>query len=132
MSRTAIFISSLTLALAFPAIASAHCGTTQGSFAVTCEQGVKVYRHNALSSIPRGITQQQAQANAEKTRQKTERLRIAASERSQARTNALRQRELDIKEFRARVNDRNRVRRSFGGYSRGYTIARPLRVRTKH
>ena len=56
MTRRLTFIFSLGAALAFPAIASANCGTIQGSFSVTCEQGVQVFRHNALSGVPRGIS----------------------------------------------------------------------------
>jgi len=134
MSRTSILIVSLTAAMTFPAVASAHCGTTQGSFAVTCEQGVKVYRHNAPSALPRGLSAAQASLEAEKLRQSTAQSRIEAQARSQAAMNALRQRELDIKEYRARISARN-ARRSgyvYGvGYG-GYRLARPIRVRAKH
>jgi len=71
MTRKTIFIAALAAAMALPAAASANCGTLQGSFAVTCEQGVQVYRHQALSSIPRGISQAQAQLEGEKIRAKT-------------------------------------------------------------
>ncbi|GGX71247.1 hypothetical protein GCM10011309_21760 [Litorimonas cladophorae] len=134
-TRTSLFIASLAATLAFPAIASAQCGTTQGSFVVTCEQGVQVYRHNALSSIPRGLSQAQVQLKAEKMRQRTEMARIAAKERNQARQDALRQRELDIEDYRVRVEARNLRSRAYVygngfGYNQvGSTFARPLRVR---
>jgi len=78
MSRKTIFIAALAAAITFPAAASASCGTLQGSYAVTCEQGVQVYRHQALSSIPRGLSQAQAQLEAEKIRAKTAQRSIAA------------------------------------------------------
>lgn len=134
-TRISTFIASLTIALALPAVAAAQCGTLQGSFVVTCEQGVQVYRHNAPSAIPRGLSQAQVQLKAEKLRQRTEVARIAATERAQAQRNALRQRELDIQSYRARVDASNLRNRGvvygngFGFNQRGYTIARPLRVR---
>jgi len=136
MSRTTLFIASLTAAMAMPALASAHCGTKQGSFIVTCEKGVKVYRHDALSSIPQGPSIAEARLEAAKERQKTARLRISAAANSQAASNKLRQRALDIKEYRARVYDRNTRRRSYSyggyGYGGGLSFARPIRVRSKH
>lgn len=131
LKRAAVFVASLAAVIAFPAAASAYCGTTQGSFAVTCEQGVKVYRHNSLSAQPRGLTAAQAKIKAETIRQKTERSRLAAMQRSEARANALRQRELDIEDYRIRAEDRNFRNRSvvYGGRYGGYTIARPIRVR---
>lgn len=131
LKRAVVFVASLTAIAAIPATASAHCGTTQGSFAVTCEQGVKVYRHNSLSARPRGLTPTQARIEAETIRQKTERSRLAAMQRSEARANALRQRELDIEDYRVRAEDRNFRNRSvvYGGRYGGYTIARPIRVR---
>ena len=73
MSRNKIFIASLIAGFAFPAAASASCGTTQGSFSVTCEQGVQVYRHNALSGVPAPISQAQASLEAEQIRARTAR-----------------------------------------------------------
>ena len=107
MTRTKIFIAALTAAIAFPVAASAHCGTTQGSFAVTCEKGVQVYRHQALSGIPKGLSPAQAKIKSEEIRAETARRQIA-SQASAARVNAkLRERELAIADYRARVYDRN-------------------------
>ncbi len=132
-TNVTLFLTSLAVTLAVPAVAAAHCGSTQGSFAVSCEQGIQVYRHNAPSSRPRGLSQAQVQLKSEKIRQETELARIAANERAQAQSNALRQRELDIEDYRARVDARDLRGRSFGGgygyHQRGYTIARPIRVR---
>ncbi len=107
MIRTKIVIAAAAAALIFPAAASAHCGTMQGSFAVTCEQGVQVYRHQALSSIPQGLSPQQAQLEAEKIRAETQRAQIASNGRIAAANAKLRQRELAIQDYRARVYDRN-------------------------
>jgi len=107
MKRTKIFIAALAAAVVFPAAASAHCGTLQGSFVVTCENGVKVYRHKAMTGIPQGLSPQQAQLKAEKIRAKTQRSQIAANARVQAANVKLRERELALEDYRARVYDRN-------------------------
>jgi hypothetical protein len=60
MTRSIIFILGLSVAAAFPAAASANCGSVAGPYSVTCEQGVQVYRHNALSGIPHRLTQAEA------------------------------------------------------------------------
>ncbi len=39
-------------AFALPSQAFAACGQTNGSFSVSCERGVQVYRHNAKSAVP--------------------------------------------------------------------------------
>ncbi len=102
MIRTTIFTLGLTAAISFPTAAAAQCGTVQGSFAVTCEQGVQVYRHNSLSGIPAPKTQAQATVEAAEIRAKTARQRIAAQSRSDARNSDLRERELSIQDFEAR------------------------------
>jgi hypothetical protein len=133
MTRTSLFIAALTLAITVPATASAHCGTTQGSFAVTCEQGVKVYRHNAMSGIPAPISQSEAYLRAEQIRAKTARAQIQAQSRANARAAELRERELAIEDYRARVFDRTARRTSFpiGAYynNRGFQFAQPVRIR---
>ena len=111
MNRTKIFLAALTAAVVLPAAASANCGTMQGSFAVTCEQGVQVYRHQSLSSIPQGISQQSAQLQAEEIRAKTERARINAQSRNAAANRRLREREIAIDDFNART-DNQFLRRS--------------------
>jgi hypothetical protein len=121
MIRKTIFIAALTAAIALPTTASAHCSTMQGSFAVTCEKGVQVYRHQALSSIPRGLSAADVSLKTEAIRAKTARAQIAAQSRAQAANVKLRQRELAIADYNARVNDRNTRRRSsFSGFGGGF------------
>jgi len=103
MTRTSIFILGLAAAISFPTAASASCGTMQGSFIVTCEQGVQVYRHNALSGIPAPKSDARLNLEAEQIRAKTARQRIAAQSRTDARNADLRERELGIKDFEART-----------------------------
>lgn len=132
MTRTSLFLAAVTLAIAVPATASAHCGSTQGSFAVTCEQGVKVYRHNALSGIPAPLSQGEAFVQAEQIRAQTARAQIQAQARRDARSAELRQRELDIENYRARIYDRNIRRTSFpigSYYNRGFQFGQPVRIR---
>jgi len=50
--KRSFIILSLIGTLAIPATAMANCNTTSGSYAVSCEKGVQVYRHQALSPIP--------------------------------------------------------------------------------
>jgi len=140
MTRKTIFIAALVAAFALPAAASANCGTIQGSYAVTCEQGVQVFRHQALSSIPRGLSQAQAQIEAEKIRAKTAQRSIAAQERADIRANNLQRRELALEDYRTRIFDANlRNRRSFGlrnnsgfgfgsGFGTGIGLVQPIRV----
>lgn len=134
MTRTLIFVLGLGAAIAFPATASASCGTTQGSFAVTCEQGVQVYRHNALSGIPQGLTPAQASLKSAQLRAKTDRLRIAAQERNSQRASIIRERELEQERYRNRILNSNFRRRSVVGYgtygSRGSFFGRPVRIRS--
>lgn len=139
MTRTKIFAATLVATIALPAAASAHCGTMQGSFAVTCERGVQVYRHQALSSLPRGLTQAQAQVQVAKINQKTAQRQIAAQERASVRANKLQSRELAIEDYRARVLDRSLRNRSFGysssrllGYNSGLGSLQPIRVKPMH
>ena len=80
---------------------------------MTCEQGVQVYRHNALSSIPQGISSAQAQLEAEKIRAKTAQARIASEERISIRKAETRERKAADSRPRFRT-DRN-GRRVFGG-----------------
>ena len=133
MTRTSLFFTSLALSVAMPATALAHCGTTQGSFAVTCEQGVKVYRHNSLSGVPAPISQAEAFLEAEELRARTARAQIASQDRANALAARLRQRELAIEDYRARIEDRaTRRRTSFpigSYYNRGFSFGRPVRIR---
>lgn len=126
MTRSKIFIIGLGAALAFPAAAFAGCGTMHGSFAVTCEQGVQVYRHNSLSGVPAPLTQGEVALQIEKSRAKTASAQLAAQERASRRSDNIRERELALADYNARVNDTNlRVLRRnsnlyYGGYGRGY------------
>ena len=123
MTRRLTFIFSLGAALAFPAIASANCGTIQGSFSVTCEQGVQVFRHNALSGVPRGISQAEASVQSAEIRANTDRLRIESQERADRRDQGLRERELAQDDIRTRIFNRNsrRLTNRFGfGNGRGF------------
>lgn len=129
----------LTVALlAIPGVASAHCGGTQGSFAVTCETGVTVYRHKAPFMIPAGPTSAQTQLEIAKLRQQTALARIAADRQTQSENSDLRRQEIAQEEYRNRVYQARSARRNrgygvgYGGYYGGYTLARPLTVRTKH
>ncbi len=141
MTRTSIFIIGLGAALSFPGVASATCGTMQGSYAVTCERGVQVYRHQALSGIPAPITQAEASIQAAQIRAETAEKRLAFEERASKRDADLRDRELGIEDYRARVYNQKLNRtsrynnsygnRSFGGgYGSGYNTRQPVRVRT--
>lgn len=126
MTRTSIFILGLAAAISFPTAASASCGTMQGSFAVTCERGVQVYRHNSLSGIPAPKSDARLNLEAEKIRAKTARQRIAADARANARNADLRERELGIKDFEARTNSEALRRSPFAfstpayGYGTGF------------
>lgn len=123
MTRRLTFIFSLGAALAFPAIASANCGTIQGSFSVTCEQGVQVFRHNALSGVPRGISQAEATVRSAEIRANTDRLRIESQERADRRDQNLREQELTQDDIRTRIFDRNTRRfnnRFSFGNNRGF------------
>jgi len=132
----------LTFALlALPVTATAHCGSMQGSFSVTCEKGVKIYRHNAPSSVPAGPSKAQTHLEAAKLRQETAQRRIQAEQRAQAEQAELRRKEIENESYRNRIrqdNARRRVRRfrsayisgsGYYGYYGGYTLARPVRVR---
>lgn len=135
MIRTGI----ITLAiLALPMTAAAHCGSTQGSFSLNCESGVKVYRHNAQSSLPAGPTAAQTQLNIAKLRQQTAEKRIQAERNAQAEQADLRRQEIDNERFRNRIVQENVGRRSgrlgtgFGNrgfHGGGFTFARPVTVR---
>jgi len=132
IKRATTFIAALAAVIALPAAASASCGSIQGSFAVTCEQGVKVFRHQAPSSFPRGLTQAQAQLQAEEIRANTAESQLRAQERASVRSNELAQRELALEDFRVRIFDRSlRSRRSLAlrsSFNTGFGVIQPLRV----
>lgn len=131
----------LTLAiLALPMTAAAHCGSSQGSFSLNCESGVKVYRHNAQSSLPAGPTAAQTQLNIAKLRQQTAEKRIRAERNAQAEQADLRAQEIENERYRNRILQHDRARRSgrfssgfgFGSgqyYGGGYSLGRAVNVR---
>lgn len=140
MIRASLLALSL---LALPGIAAASCGTSQGSFAVNCESGVKVYRHAAPSAIPVGPTAAQVQLNIAKMRQQTEQNRIIAQRAAQAEQNELRERELALEDYRARILDRDLRNRNrfFGvqpglqnglGFGAGVSLSRPISTQTQN
>lgn len=118
MTRTTIFTLALGAALAFPTVASATCGTMQGSFFKSCEQGVQVYRHNALSGVPAPLSAAEASLEGEKIRAKTARVAIASQDRANARNADLRNRELSLEDYRSRIYNRTTRRNSY--YGSGY------------
>lgn len=142
MTRTKVFIATLAAAVAFPVAASANCGTIKGSFAVTCEQGVQVYRHQSLSPIPLGLSQAQAQVEIAKINQQTANRQIAAQERANIRSIEQQRRELALEDYRSRIFDRallsnrrsfglrnNRIGTGFGsGFNSGLGLVQPIRV----
>ena len=129
--RAKIFLAAFTAALALPAGAAAHCGTMQGSFKVTCEQGVKVYRHQALSGIPQGLSAERASLKREEIRAETARAQIASDARIAAAKAKLRERELALEELKITTNANRRGNRRYfipstgfrsgfhGGFNRG-------------
>ena len=95
----------LTIALlALPGTAAAYCGGgSAANFSVNCESGVQVIRHNARSSIPRGLSSAQAQLEVAKIRQETELKRIQAQRSAQAEQAELRRREIENERYRNRI-----------------------------
>lgn len=103
LSLKIIAAMSLLFAFALPAQAQAHCSSVSGSYVVTCENGVKVYRHQTKSALPRSLSSQnqanpQQSAQAERRAaiaQQLEARRISIAERRQKAeaTNLMRQRQ---------------------------------------
>lgn len=121
MTRIFIFLTTVVAAAAMPSLALAHCGTTSGSFSVSCEKGVIVYRHNSYSTIPRGLSAAQAKLEVAKIKQKATREKLAAQSRAKAAELALREREIELNEARAAAQNRSNGRRlyyatTFGGF----------------
>lgn len=140
MIRVTLLALSL---LALPGVASATCGMTQGSFAVHCESGVKVYRHSAPSAIPVGPTAAQVQLNIAKMRHQAEQNRIIAQREAQAEQVELRERELALEDYRTRILDRDlrNQNRFFGvqpglqnglGFGAGVALSRPISTQTQN
>ena len=140
MTRTSIFLIALGAATAFPIAASANCGSLNGSFTVSCEQGVKVFRHNAPSGVPAPLSATQASLEAERIRARTARAALASQDRANARNAELRERELALEDFQTRIYQDNIRRRSFIGFGgfgsyggfgrRGFSFGQPVRIRS--
>ena len=129
--------------MAVPTAAFAHCSGGTANFAVSCESGVTVIRHRANSAMPIGLSPAQAKVKIAKMEQATARAKIAAKARADAAKAELKARELDVKQYRAQVYNRNSQRGRYVSYGHtgfgygfgtggGYTVARPIRVRAKH
>lgn len=103
LSLKIIAAMSLLFAFALPAQAQAHCAAMNGSYVVTCEKGVKVYRHQTKSALPRSLSSNaqaspQLSAQAERraaVAQQLEARRISIAERRQKAdaTHQMRQRQ---------------------------------------
>lgn len=127
LSLKLIAAMSLLLAFTLPTQAQAHCASMSGSYVVTCEKGVKVYRHQAKSTLPRSLssnTQASTQSSAQAERraavaQQLEARRISIAERRQKAeaTNFARQRQAS-----SRRSAYNRRYVSFAG--RGFGVRR--------
>jgi hypothetical protein len=81
-------ISAVIAATAMPMSASANCAKMSGSFLVTCEKGVQVYRHNSMSLRTVGLSDKYAaQVETAEIRAKSQRDRLAAqADMTRART----------------------------------------------
>jgi hypothetical protein len=105
-----VAVAAAILAFVLPAQAQAACGQSNGSYVVSCEKGVQVYRHQAKSATPQMMySPNSATARAEQRNAATalqlEARRVAIEERRQA----------------AEESDLIRTRR---GYNRGSAYSR--------
>ena len=129
--------------MSLPTTAFAYCGNSaDGNFSVNCQNGVKVFRHNAPSSIPVGRSAASTQLEIAKIRQETELRRIQADRRSQAEIADLRRLEIENERFRNRIIQHRSFGRTrfvnqgfgfsnFNGFSNfdGFRAGRPVNVR---
>lgn len=102
----------LVTAMAMPVTASAGCAPQHGSFKVSCENGVTVYRGQINSLRNAGPSAAQAQLKIAKMQQDTARRKIAADRATAREMAALRGQELD--------NQRSFARRQFSQSSSRY------------
>lgn len=108
MKKSVLTLASISVfvaAFALPGQAFAGCGQANGSFIVSCESGVKVYRHHAPSSHPSYVTPQYsaAERRADVALQ-LEARRVAIEERRQRaeETDLIRTRRGYNRQFRSR------------------------------
>ena len=78
--KKSVLLGVTLAALALPNIASASCGQTKGSFNVSCESGVQIYRHNALKA-PSISPSLSARLDAQRDNNRVQREAIASRER---------------------------------------------------
>lgn len=129
--KIAAILGVMVLGAFVPSAAWAGCGHSSGSYNVSCESGVKVYRHQAKDLRSVGLTANQTKLKIAKMQQETQRQAIAAS-RATARENAaLRSRQIDNQRFfYRRATTTPRYGSSRYGYNRAYgsrfaVISRP-------
>lgn len=129
--KTAVIIGAMILGVCVPTTAWAGCGSAGGSYNVSCEKGVKVYRHQAKNLRSVGLTAAQTRLKIAKMQQQTQRQAIAAS-RATARENAaLRSKQIDSQRDsyrRATATSRYGYNR---GYRSGYSVISSLRIRRR-
>ncbi|MEP1230895.1 MAG: hypothetical protein ABJG88_09490 [Litorimonas sp.] len=99
MMKKSVLIGVTLAAMALPNVAFAHCGgQTKGSFNVSCEAGVQVYRHQSLQ-LPRLSPNAQARVEVAKINRRTQQDAIASRERIAARNTAVNNRRAATDEF---------------------------------
>lgn len=131
--------AAIMFTFAVPTQASAHCSKVSGSYVVTCEKGVAVYRHQAKSALPMSLTrssgQSQSSAKADQraaVAQQLEARRIRIAEKRQAvEATAL------LRTSRAAGKSSSSSRRFVTSSGRGigrsrFHAARIKRVKSKH
>lgn len=100
---TSLSVAIIGAAFALPTTAFAACGQINGSFAVTCESGVKVYRHQAKSSVPNAVAYGYAQPRYS-----------ASADRRQDVALQLEARRVTIEERRQRAEETDLIRTQRG------------------
>lgn len=105
-------IALIAGAFALPTQAFAGCGQMNGSFAVSCESGVKVYRHQAKSSVPVAVTYGYVQPRYS-----------ASAERRADVALQLEARRVRIEERRQRAEETDLIRTQ-RGFNRGFANRR--------
>ncbi|WP_409432529.1 hypothetical protein ACJ3XI_10010 [Litorimonas sp. RW-G-Af-16] len=123
-----IILSAIAALVAMPVMgaatdASANCAYMSGSYLVTCESGVKVYRHNAPSLRTVGLDKYTARVETAKIYARESRRRTEAYSAIAADRNRLRQQALDNQRMFYR-----RATRPTQNYGRISTVTR-LRTR---
>jgi hypothetical protein len=129
-------VTVAALAFVLPAQALAACGQTSGSYVVTCEKGVQVYRHQAKSATPQLMQTNNSAASSSArgynaTALQLEARRIKIEERRQAaeQSDLIRTR---IGYNRGRLQSRRFVTTSGQGYSRNRFNTARARLNTRN